>query len=397
MNEGEQAGASTDLAAACSRAEFLRRGAAGLVAAAALGASPHRAASAATPATPPPSPGEPPMTTAPSTTPAGTYDLRDFARWIVEEFEPSVRLPGPAGSYARQVGAAEVELYGVADMACVLYTIGRLNPTEQQRAEWAASLQSFQNADTGYIVEKSPTHSALHNTAFAMGAMQLLEARPKHPLKFAEEFRDVAAFLATLDWKDRVYADSHRGAGVGSVYALAPELRSGRWFDAYFAACDAAFDQRNGMMGQGKPAGGDSDQIGGTFHYQFLYEHFNRRMPFGPRRIDAVIGLQQPDGYWHATNHLWLTLDAIYMMTRTLRYAPHRGDDVRGSIERAMDALMNDVYGAEGRKKLAGGKMAVHSLTSAVSIAAEAQQFLGADRVITDWPLHLVLDRRPFI
>jgi hypothetical protein len=36
-------------------------------------------------------------------------------------------------------------------------------------------------------------------------------------------------------------------------------------------------------------------------------------------------------------------------------------------------------------------------LTAAISIAAEAQQFLGAQEVVTERPLRLVLDRRPFI
>ena len=373
-----------------SRSEFLRRGAASVAAGTVLrsvGASSAQTAPATTAADSRPV----------ATTSATTYDLRDFVRWIVDEFEPSVRLPGPAGSYARLIGGTEVELYGASDMACVLYTIGRLNPTEAERAEWAGVLQSFQDPDTGYLLEKSRTHTPLHNTAFAMGAMQLLEVRSKHPLKFAAEHANIAAFLATFDWRQRVYSDSHRGAGVASVYALAPELRSTAWFKTFFQTCDAAFDPVNGLMGHDKPPGGDSDQIGGTFHYHFLYEHFNRRMPFPQKRIDSVIGLQQLDGYWHPHNRLWLTLDAIYLMTRTLRYAAHREGDVVRVVQRTMDVLMNDVYSVDGRKRFSRDKMAVHSLTSAISIAAEVQQFLGADRVVTDWPLHLVLDRRPFI
>jgi hypothetical protein len=381
-----------------SRSDFVRRGARLVGAAAVLGSFPTAAAAEPSAATTTVTSNASPANSVPTTTTsAQTYDLRDFVRWIVEEFEPSVRLPGPAGSYARLVGGTEVELYGASDMACVLYTIGRLSPTETERREWAAVLQSFQNPDTGYLLEKSRTHTPLHNTAFALGAMQLLEVRAKHPLKFAAEYADVAAFLGTLDWQKRVYSDSHRGAGVASVYALAPELRSTAWFDAFFRTCDAAFDPANGLMGHGKPPGGDSDQIGGTFHYHFLYEHFNRRMPFPQKRIDSVIGLQQPDGYWHPTNHLWLTLDAIYLMTRTLRYTAYRAGDVVRVVQRCMDVLMNDFYGADGRERFARDKMGVHSLTSAISIAAEAQQFLGADRVVTDWPLHLVLDRRPFI
>jgi hypothetical protein len=151
------------------------------------------------------------------------------------------------------------------------------------------------------------------------------------------------------------------------------------------------------MMGKEKAPTGDIDQIGGTFHYSFLYQYFNRHMPYPEKRIDAILGLQRPDGYWSGENHLWMTLDAIYLMTRSLRYAPHRYDDVCTSVRRIMKVLQQDVYSAEGRKKAFSANGGVHSLTAATNIAAEAQQFLGSKEVVTDWPLKLVLDRRPFI
>jgi hypothetical protein len=336
------------------------------------------------------------MTTSPK--PGGIYDLREFMSWLVNDFEPSVRLPGPAGRYSRAPGQADYELYGTCDMACVMYTLGRLNPTEQQRSEWVAAIQSFQREDTGYLVEKAaPTHGPMHNTAFALAALQLFDATAKSPLKFAEEMRDPRAYLRTLNWETRVYPDSHFGAGIGAIHALSPALNSSKWFADYFAACDELFDPNNGMMGLKKPAGGDFDQIGGTFHYSFIYTLFNRRMPFPEKRIDSILSLQRPDGYWDSSNRTWLTLDAIYLLTRTLRYCPHRADEIHASVRRAMDSMMVDMYSAEGRKNSFSARVPVHSATCAVSIAAEVQQFLGADKVITEWPLRLVLDRRPFI
>ncbi len=120
-------------------------------------------------------------------------------------------------------------------------------------------------------------------------------------------------------------------------------------------------------------------------------------MPYPEQRIDTVLRLQQTDGYWMADNHLWMTLDAIYLMTRTLRYCPHRFDDVRGAVRRIMGILMHDLYSPAGRKTALSPNLPVHSVTAAISIAAEAQQFLGAGEVITERPLKLVLDRRPFI
>jgi hypothetical protein len=325
-------------------------------------------------------------------------DLRDFVRWIVDDFEPSIRLPGGAGRYPRQPGQNSPALYGVADMACVLYTIGALDPSTAERAQWADAFELFQNPQTGWFREKDPvTLSPQHNTAFALAAMQLLDLKPQYPVKMDAEYARPRAYLDSLDWRNGVYRDSHKGAGVGSIYALVPALRSPGWFSEYFSACDDLFQANNGLMGQRKPAGGDVDQVGGTFHYSFLYRYFNRSMPYPEHRIDSILGLQQPDGYWTAGNHLWMTLDAIYLMTRTLRYNPHRMDDVRSSVRRAIAALERDVFSPEGRKKTVSENAGVHSLTAAINIAAEAQQFFGAQEVITDWPLKLVLDRRPFI
>ena len=366
-----------------TRAEFLRTGAISFGAAALLGGLPKNAfARDHAPA----APGKPTV-----------FDLREFVQWIVNEFEPSVRLPGGAGQYARSPGETVTELYGVADMACILYTLGALRPTEPERGEWAAAFQAFQNPDSGWFLEKSHTHVPLHNTAFALAAMQLLDLTPRHPLKMGEEYSDPRAFLDTLNWRTAVYADSHKGAGIAAIFALVPALGTPKWFDEYFAACENLFDPHNGLMGKDKPRDGDAEQIGGTFHYSFLYQHFNRHMPYPRQRIDTVIRLQRTDGYWMEKNHLWMTLDAVYLMTRTLRYCPHRFDDVRAVVRRVMDILLRDVFSAEGRKTTFTGKLAVHSLTAVISIAAEAQQFLGAQEIITERPLRLVLDRRPFI
>jgi hypothetical protein len=327
-----------------------------------------------------------------------TCDMRGFVRWILDEFEPSVRLSGGAGRYASAPGRTVPALYGVADMACSLYTVGELYASKADRAQWLDAFELFQNPGTGWFREKEPTKlSPQHNTAFALAAMELLDFAPRYPVKLGAEYSNPRAYLNTLNWRTNVYSDSHLGAGVGSICALVPALHSTRWFAEYFATCDGLFDNKNGLMGRDKPPGGDTDQIGGTFHYSFLYQCFNRQMPYPEKRIDTVLRLQREDGYWSPTNHLWMTLDAIFLMTRTSRYCPHRLEDIRASVRRILKVLQRDVFSPEGRKKTFASAESVHSLTAAISIAAEAQQFLGVHEVITDWPLKLVLDRRPFI
>ena len=325
------------------------------------------------------------------------YDLREFVHWINEEFEPSVRLVGRPKCYASHPGGTIVALYGVADMVCVLYTIGALAPSAGELAEWRDAFKVFENPKTGWFREKNSDLAPEHNTAFALAAMQLLNLSPRYKVKMGREYSDIRGYLKSLDWRTNVYRESHKGAGIGSIYTLVRDLRSPEWFDSYFSTCDTFFDANNGLMGQGKPAKGDIDQVGGTFHYSFLYRYFNRRMPYPEKRIDTVLRLQQSDGYWSPTNHLWMTLDAIYLMTRTLRFCPHRLGDVQASVRKALDAVERDFYSPSGRKTSFAKDDGVHSLTAAISIAAESQQFLNADVVITDWPLKLVLDRRPFI
>lgn len=372
-----------------SRNEFLRIGIRSAGALAVLCTMPQKSASQSAPVLPPAK-----VSNATHT----ACDLREFVRWILEEFEPSVRLPGGAGHYARQPGQTTPALYGVADMACTLYTIGAPPLSTANRAGWTEAFQLFQNPNTGWFQEKDPNPlSPQHNTAFALAAMQLLDLAPRFAVKMDSEYSDMRSYLSKLNWRTAVYQESHKGAGIGSIYALVPALRSPDWFKEYFSICDSLFDRNNGLMGRDKPVSGDIDQIGGTFHYSFLYQFFNRQMPYPKERIDTVLHLQRPDGYWSPVNHLWMTLDAIYLMTRTLRYCPHRLEDVRASVRHILTVLQQDVFSGEGRKSIFTKKDGVHSLTAAISIAAEAQQFLGAHEVITDWPLKLVLDRRPFI
>jgi hypothetical protein len=327
-------------------------------------------------------------------------DLRSFVSWIHQEYEPSVRVEERAGAYASTPGGP-VALYGVADMACVLHTIRRLRVTPTQRAEWAAVFDEFQDPLTGHYVERGrASHVELHVTAYTLAAMELLDLESTRPLRFADTLRTpraATAFVETLDWASWVYLESHQGAGLGAIFALAPSLRMPSWFDAYFAALDERVDPANGMHGVDKPPEGDLDQIGGTFHYAFLYEYANRRLAHAEARIDAVLGLQRDDGLWDPENPWWLTLDGVYLLTRGVRHTGHRRADVESAVRRSVAAVAEVALDPDERVAVFGEPMGTHALVAVVSLLAEAQQFLGVDEVATDQPLRLVLDRRPFV
>lgn len=324
-----------------------------------------------------------------------TFDLREFVEWIVRDFEPRVRVDGRAGAYARTAGGGQVHLYGTADMACIFYTLDLLPRDEPKRAEWIGILQSLQDPASGYLAARPADHSVLHNTAFALGALNLLGALPRHPLSFAREVswpEKLVAFLDGLDWRTRVYRDSHDGAGLASAVALVPGTVGPEWFEAYFAYTDGKFDPANGMMGVGKPACGDTDQVGGTFHYAFLYEHFRRPIPCPEARTEAILRLQLPSGNWRDDNPWWLTMDAMYLLDRDQRRTDHRRPEVRAAMARALAAAVSRLKSEDTLRV-----MTPHTLTAVVSLLAVAQQFFGGEEICSPQPLRLVLDRRPFI
>jgi hypothetical protein len=302
-------------------------------------------------------------------------NAESFLDWVREEFLPLPR---------------RFDCYDVADRMCISWTMGEtLDPDT-----WLPRLEAFRTADGCYI-EREPSHDPWHTTAFALAAMQLCDHIPEAPAAFAA-YRDpsrAVAFLDALDWRSSVYGDSHRGAALCSIAALAPGFVAPGWFEAVFAALDRRVDAATGLMGCDKPATGDLDQIGGTFHYHFVYEHEGRPLPHPEARIDTVLGLQQADGLWHPLNPVWLTLDAVYLMTRTVPQLPARRPDVEAAVRRVLDCYAATICTPE----FFTGPLAAHSCTAVVSLLAEAQRFLGADVVESEHPLRLVLDERPFI
>ncbi len=330
------------------------------------------------------------------------YDLRPFTTWITEEFAPSVHVGQGAGDYTRRGGGEYVEVYGTGDMACILYTLDSLNPTPTENAEWASTLRSFQDPGSGYLIAKTASLSKVHNTAFSLGAMNLFDAQPDHPLVFSRNFITpelLQEYIESRDWTNGVYLGGEDVIGLASAFALVPGTVSDDWFIALFDYFDDnLFDPNNGMIGRDTPSEGTLDQIGGTFHFDFFWQYFDRAMPFAEQRIDAILGLQRDDGDWDPGNPWWMPFDAIYMLARAVSSCGHRVEDVRdcarGVVALAYDRIMD---GSSRESYFVKQDMGVHTLNGALGLFAVGQNILGSDELQTTNPLRLVLDRRPYI
>ncbi|MCJ8329697.1 MAG: hypothetical protein HRT89_04435 [Lentisphaeria bacterium] len=326
-------------------------------------------------------------------------DIREFESWILDYYEPAMRINGVKGDYLRDWGEEKGELYGLADMACTLYTLNVLNPDEAELNVWKEGFKQYEKED-GQILEHVMVHGPPHNCAMALGAMNLLGIKPTYPLTFMDHMiskEGLLEWLKSLDWVDNTYSASHDGSGLACCMALVPETVPKEWFDWYFDFCDSMFDPKNGMMGTNKPPEGDKDGIGGTFHYQFIYEHFNRPVPYPEARIDSVLGLQMPEGDWSGGRSWWMTLDALYMLTRSVWRCHHRADDVAEAVRRAARYYTDNVLNPDYRAEHFEGFYGVHNVNACISLLAECQIYLGNHEIITERPLKSVLDKRPFI
>ncbi len=334
------------------------------------------------------------------------WDLRSFEAWIVDEFIPGLWVgPGP-GDFARRPKDPATALYGAADAACILYSLDRL---DSDAALWLATLGAFQDEPSGFFVDRSGQLSTAHNTGFATAAMKLLEPDlrngelPRWPLRFGELVAhpgDAERYAATLDWRSNCYEAGENLIGHAATFFNVADVVPLAWFDWLVEYVEhGKLDPASGMVGVDKPPQGDLDQVGGTFHFDFMWASLGRRLPNPEARASALLGLQQPGGLWASDNPWWLTFDAIYMLGRTLpELSPQRSDEVLSAISRAVTVVAARAGDSDRRTDdFVEPWIGAHILTGAVSLFAYAQQVLGIERVITSRPLRLVLDRRPYI
>lgn len=338
-----------------------------------------------------------------------TFDVQPFVSWITNEYLPSVRVGRGQADYARRPGESVPALYGVADAACVQYTVGPFPDSTTDRQAWIDALSIYQEPRSGYFIADTSSLAKAHNTGFVVGALNLFDpdlvqgVLPRHRFGFADliaDEEDATRFADSLNWRGDCYGSGEVLIGLASSMYNVSSVVPQTWFDWLVQYIESGkLDAANGMVGVGKPAGGDLDQVGGTFHFDFFWYSLGRTLPHATQRTEALIGLQLDSGIWDANNPWWLTFDSIYMLARAIpELSETLADAARRSIERAV-AVVAERASDAGQRSVDFEEpwIGLHMLLGAISLFANAQQTLGADVVKTDVPLNLVLDRRPYI
>ncbi len=241
-----------------------------------------------------------------------SYDFTGFEAQL-DDYMAAYRDPAfpydPAdvrGYFSYQPGEA-YDLYGSADFAYLLWVSGQMEErtTLEGRAEWAGIIQSFQDPETGWFSKGNETlHFKSHATAYATGALALLDHKPLYPFKWKDPMtRDEKALDRWLRqiWWDVVWVGSHEGGGVAASLLMTGEA-SDEWFDWYLNWLDKEVNPNTGLWQRAfynvvykKPTMND---MGGAAHFWWIYQAKSRPMPYPERVIDSCLGLQLDNGLW---------------------------------------------------------------------------------------------------
>ena len=289
--------------------------------------------------------------------------------------------------------------YGCADAANILYTIGAFPRDVEERKEWVRVLQSLQDPETGLYTEA--THYQLHTTAHCAGALELFDALPKYRLAALDPYRTkdgLYQFLEELEWEEDPWDASHKGAGLYAALYNANELDP-EWADWYFGWLWEEADPATGMWRKGFALNGvreDFHHLAGTFHYLFNHEHTKMPIRYPDKMIDTCLEMHRNGGTRPTFGKSigFSEIDWVFCITRALRQCNHRFEESVEMITEFADSYLDYLMSLDPDTDERMDDL--HALFGAVCCVAELQRFLPGS-VITEKPLKLVLDRRPFI
>lgn len=297
---------------------------------------------------------------------------------------------------SRDMGVNE---YGCADAANILYTIGEFPKKPEERKNWIETLQGLQHADSGLFVE--PTHHPIHTTAHCIAALELFDAEIKYELKALEKYKSKNALYELLEglaWDSSPWNNSHIGAGIYAAMNLAKEA-SPEWNKWYFDWLWEEADAQTGLWRKGFVKEGNApifEHMASSFHYVFNHAYARMPLRYPQQMIDTCLAMYKrgdlPGYFGHTPG--FLEIDWVYCITRALRQCGHRFDTCKAVLQEFADHYIDALLSLDPETDDTFNDL--HMLFGSMCCVAELQQTLPGC-IISDIPLKLVLDRRPFI
>lgn len=329
-------------------------------------------------------------------------DIRELLNRIRATLD-SHRLSG-IGEYARWIWQDErgtrdlgVNEYGCADAANILYTLNEFPSDGAERERWIDVISSMQDPESGLF--KEATHHFIHTTAHCAAALELFDRRPRYPMTDLLKYTDVNelyALLEGLDWSVDPWSQSHRGAGIYAALVLGGHVDRA-WEDAYFGWLWKNADPETGFWKKGadpKPQAYNS--MASAFHYTFNHEYAKRPLPYPERMIDSCIEMYENGALIPSFGKTtgFIEMDWVYCISRACRASGYRYGECREILRKFARLHISELYSLDYKTHDRFNDL--HMLFGTTCVLAELQAALPGE-IITDKPLRLVLDRRPFI
>ena len=299
------------------------------------------------------------------------------------------------GHTERKTGNNE---YGCADAANILYTVGAFEREPARRQELVSAIRGFQHSD-GLFDEGS--HHPIHCTAHCIAALELFDAGALIPLSGFSQYKTkegLRALLESLDWVGNPWSAAHQGAGIYAAMVLSGEVAPD-WQDFYFSWLTESADPTYGIGLKGAIAVGEKPayhHLNGWFHYLFNFAFAHRKLPYARQATDTCLQLYRNDrlGDNFTCSVGFAQIDWVYTLNRCSRQEGYRVDEATAAIrdfaEKYIPYLMTLNHESSDKWN------DLHLLFGSVCALAELQNALPGE-IESDYPLKLVLDRRPFI
>ncbi len=224
------------------------------------------------------------------------------------------------------------------------------------KEQWLKYLQDGQNGETGFFMEPiteanqpvGPTHSAedllWHGSTFIIGAMHVLDGKPRHPFSLINEYKkpgDMEKWLVGLGWDNPWKAGNRTydmGCIMGSDYEITGDRTNLRAMDEFFEWHDANTDGNTGWWNPNGDSPLYMQQFGG-YHSLMVYWMFDREVPDPEKMIMSSLSLQSANGSYmeHGCCGDMDVIDTIVTLSRQYDIC-HR--EVKESVEKFYPYLM---------------------------------------------------------
>ena len=139
------------------------------------------------------------------------------------------------------------------------------------------------------------------------------------------------------------------------------------------------------------------EYLAGGFHYMFNHEYARMPLRYPERIIDSCIRMYDEPGMlpsFFGKTAGFIEIDWVFSLTRAQRQTPHRFYDVMDRLEDFAEKYLGFWNGLDWEQNDSVNDL--HMLFGGVCCLAELQNALRG-KLISEKPMRLVLDRRPFI